>query len=325
MNRILYTFLAIVLPLTATAQPSPALLSSIVKINATVSEDARTASGLGTEREGNGVLIDDDGLIVTIGYLILEASAVKVEFAGGVVKTAEIVAYDHDTGFGLIRTRPPPGVTSLDLGRSGDLEPGQQVLVAGFGGQNEAMGALVVDRREFAGYWEYLLKNAIFVSPPYPRFGGAALIDGRGELVGIGSLIVPNALERDDGIVPGNMFVPIDALKAALADLIAHGRSLRRNRPWLGLQSEAVRGRIFVARVPKSGPAWAAGIRPGDLVLSVAGKPVESLADFYRKIWALGEPGVVVPLRILRGETLRDLDIRSIDRSDWLKPSPNRS
>ena len=325
MNRILYAFLAIVLPLTATAQPSPALLSSIVKISATVSAEARTASALGTEREGNGVLIDDDGLIVTIGYLILEASTVKVEFSGGVANKAEIVAYDHDTGFGLIRTPPPPGVDPLEIGRSGDLEAGQQVLVAGFGGRNEAMGALVVDRREFAGYWEYLLRDAIFVSPPYPRFGGAALIDSRGELVGVGSLIVPNALERDDGIVPGNMFVPIDALKAVLGDLIAHGRSLRRNRPWLGLYSEAVRGRLFVSRVPRSGPAWAAGIRPGDLVLSVAGNPVEGLADFYRKIWALGEPGVIVPLRILRGNTLQDLDIRSIDRYDWLKPPSNRS
>lgn len=299
------------------------LLKSIVKITATVPGEARTAATLGRTREGSGVAIDGDGLVVTIGYLILEAASVEIETAGGKKFPAEILAYDHDTGFGLLKAARPLGVKPLELGKSGALQSQQPVLVAGFGGPAQAMGAFVVDRRDFAGYWEYLLEDAIFTSPPYGQFGGAALIDPAGTLVGIGSLIVPNALVQGEQIYPGNMFIPIDALKPILGDLIAQGRSTGKNRPWMGLYSEAVRGRLFVSRVPKSGPAWAAGIRPGDMVLGVAGKPVDGLADFYRKVWALGDPGVEIPLQVLRGNTPQVMTVRSIDRYKWLRLKPS--
>ena len=309
----------------AAQEPPPGpdrLLSSIVGISAKVPADARTAGSLGTERDGSGAVIDDDGLVVTVGYLILEASSATIETAGGATLPAEILAYDHDTGFGLLRARGDIGARPLPLGSSGGLEEGEPVLAASHGGRDGVLPAFVVDRREFAGYWEYLLDDAIFTAPPHARFGGAALVDRGGRLVGIGSLIVPNAMEREDAVVPGNMFIPIDALKPILGDLLVRGRSARGGRPWLGLHSEAVRGRLFVASVPRSGPAWRAGIRPGDMVLGVAGAPVQGLADFYRKVWALGGPGVAVPLQVLRGSTPRTLEVRSADRRDWLKLRP---
>ena len=302
---------------------SPDILKSVVKVSARVPSGARTAPTLGTERVGSGVVIDDSGLVLTIGYVILEADEVSVAAAGGKDIPAEIVAYYHDTGFGLLRAATPLGVPPLELGDSAALEQKQPVLVAGHGGADNAMGAFVVDRREFAGYWEYLLDDAIFTGPPYADFGGAALIDPGGKLVGIGSLIVPNALEREGASLPGNMFIPIDALKPILGDLIANGRSAKNNRPWLGVYTQDVEGRLFVGRVPESGPAWAAGIRSGDMILGVAGEPVEGLADFYRKVWALGAPGAQVPLLVLRGNQPVKMTVKSIDRYDWLKLRPS--
>lgn len=298
-------------------------LSPVVRVAATVPADARTAAALGTGREGNGVVIDDDGLVVTIGYLVLEADSVTVSTGGGRTVPAKVVAYDHGSGFGVLRTVGAPGVPAMELGRSRDLRPGDEVLVSAFGGQGGGMPALVVDRRDFAGYWEYLLEDAIFTAPPVAQFGGAALVDEGGRLVGIGSLIVPNAAMRNDGLIPGNMFVPIDALTAVLGDLISRGRSSRNNHPWLGIHSEELRGRLFVARVAPSGPAWAAGVRSGDMILGVGGSPVSGLADFYRKVWAHGEPGVEVPLQLLQGNTTRVLTIRSMDRYKWLKLYPS--
>lgn len=310
-------------PSAQATQPAPQkMFSSIVQISATVPAEARTAQTLGTERGGSGVVIDDEGLVVTIGYLILEADSVTVTTEHGAVP-AKVLAYDHDSGFGLLRTVRPPGVPPMELGVSRNLRAGRHVLVSASGGRNRVMPAVVVDRRDFAGYWEYLLEDAIFTSPPYPQFGGAALIDDKARLVGIGSLIVPNAATRGDEMVPGNMFVPIDALTEVLGDLISRGRSSRDNRPWLGLYSEVLRGRLFVARVVRSGPAWSAGVRAGDMVLGVGDDPVSGLADFYRKVWAFGGPGAEIPLQLLQGNTPRRITIRSMDRYDWLRLRPS--
>ena len=260
---------------------SPRLLDAVVKVEAKVPPDARSAATLGTEREGSGALIDNDGLIVTIGYLVMEASEVSVTIGGRRVP-ASVVAYDYDTGFGLLRALAPPGVRPLELGSSAALEEREPVLAAGFGGPDGAVGALVVSKRRFAGYWEYMLDEAIFTAPPHPVFGGAALIDRGGRLVGVGSLVVPDAVEGAQ--LPGNMFVPIDLLKPILADLLASGKADRARRPWLGVWSQESFGRVLISRVFEAGPAAAAGLAAGDLVLAVAGEPVTSLAAFYGRL-----------------------------------------
>lgn len=302
--------------------PSPELLDGIVRIETTVPAEARSAASLGTERDGSGVVIDGDGLILTIGYLVMEADSIVIETAKGKRFPASLVAYDHETGFGLIRSALPPGVPPVPLGTSAGVEQKQPVLVATSGGAADAMGAFVVDRRDFAGYWEYLLPDAIFTSPPHPRFGGAALLDAKGMLIGIGSLIVGDALRDGDRLYPGNMFIPVDALKPIMADLVASGRAARKARPWLGITSREIQGRLLVQNVPEDGPAWKAGVRAGDLVVGVAGEPVGSLADFYRKVWSLGEPGTDVPLLVVRGNAPMELTVHSIDRYRWLKLRP---
>jgi S1-C subfamily serine protease len=292
-------------------------LDAVVGVRATVPGDARTARVLGTQREGSGVVIGADGLVLTIGYLILEADRAEILLPDERVVPAEIVAYDYDTGFGLLRPLAPLGIEHMPLGSSARLDQHSEVLVASFQATGSASPAYVVSRREFAGYWEYLLPDAIFTAPPHHAYGGAGLIGPDGRLLGIGSLLVSDAMA--DSRMPGNMFVPIDALRPILADLLERGRSARPPRPWLGVYAEEMHGRVFVSRVAAHGPAAVAGLEAADIILAVKGEAVTSLGDFYRKVWALGDAGVEVPLTVLRGAGLAELAVTSSDRYQYLK------
>ena len=297
-------------------------LDAVVGVRAAIPPDARTAEVLGTERSGSGAVIDDNGLVVTIGYLILEAISVEIVLPDDQVVPAEVVAYDSDTGFGLLRALQPLGIEPIDLGRSADLQDQNEVLVASSGGARPVIGAVVVSRRDFAGYWEYLLPDAIFTTPPHQFFGGAALIGRAGRLLGIGSLVVGDAAGPGSSL-PGNMFVPIDALKPIYRDLLDHGRSSAPARPWLGLYTEDLRGRVFVNRTASEGPAARAGIVKDDIIMAVNGEPILDMADFYRKLWALGRAGIEVSLTVLGADGVTQIAVQSADRYDYLKLQPS--
>jgi S1-C subfamily serine protease len=287
-------------------------------LRADVPPEARTVDSLGRERTGTGILIDGNGLVLTIGYLILEASAVELFDEDGRRIAADIVAYDHETGFGLVRAREPMKAKPIPLGSSSAAKVGDPLLVISRLGRLSGTQAKLVDRRELAGYWEYLLPDALLTRPPYPSFAGAGLIDTEGRLVGIGSLAVRDAAAQDVPS-PGNMFVPIDALKPVLGELLAFGRREGESRPWLGIYAHDVGDHIVVTGVADDGPADAAGLMPGDHVRSVAGEPVRSLAEFYRKIWSLGHAGVKVVMSVTRDARPIDVTVTSIDRLRWLK------
>src|SRR5499426_4240244 len=294
------------------------LVSAVVRINAHINPEGRTIQGLGREREGSGILIDSDGLVLTIGYLMVEAYAAEVVDNTGHTVPADVVGYDHESGFGLLRAIEPLKLKPMALGKSAEIKEGDPVLIASFGGAAMVAGAYVVAKREFAGSWEYMLEDALFTSPPHPAWSGAALVNREGKLVGIGSLIVGDAVGGGDK-TPGNMFVPIDRLPPILADLIASGRIPGPGRPWLGLNAEELRGRLFVGRVTPGGPADKAGVKRGDVIVGVKGEPPKNLADFYRKVWAQGDAGVSVPLEVLQDSAVRRVDIKSINRLDHLK------
>lgn len=291
---------------------------AVVGVRSEVPPEARTARALGRDRSGSGVVIDASGLVVTIGYLILEAAAVDLYDAAGRRIPAEIVGYDHDTGFGLLRAAEPLEAPPLPLGDSAAVAIGQPLLVLSRTDGLDGREVKLVSRREFAGYWEYLLPDALFTLPPHPAFAGAALIDAKGTLVGIGSLFVGDAT-AEDVASPGNMFVPINALKPIMGDLLAYGRRPGASHPWLGLYAGEHAGHLIVGSVADDGPAENAGLRPGDVLLGVGGIPVRSLAEFYRRVWDLGEPGVPVPLRIMRRDQVIELQVPSIDRMRWLR------
>lgn len=309
-------------------QPDPETLSydlretlnSIVTLRARVPEDAFTAETLGVERGGQGVVIRADGLVVTIGYLIAEADEVWLTTHSGRTVGAHVIAYDYDSGFGLVQALEPLSVPVMSLGDSRRLSPADQVVMGGSGGCTHSVAAQVVACQEFAGYWEYLIDNAIFTVPAHPNWGGTALIGPRGDLVGIGSLQLQHQAQGG-AIVPLNMSVPIDLLKPILDDLLTLGRVGRPPRPWLGFYaSETDEDQVSIIGLAGDAPAQRAGLRAGDNVQAVAGQAVSSLAEFYRAIWALGAAGVDVPLTLEREGDTFDVTIRSADRSRFMKP-----
>ena len=292
-------------------------LEGVVKLSIKAVQGARTAESLGAEREGTGVVFGEKGLIVTIGYLILEAGSILVVAGDGRVYPASVVGYDHATGFGVLRAgidcRP------LEVGSSADVRELATVLVAAHGAAGGASRACVVSRRRFTGWWEYMIEGGIFTAPPRFEHSGAALLDADGRLVGVGSLWVSDALEIGAAF-PGNMFVPIDLLKQQLNDLLATGRRREPPRPWLGVYSEEVQGHVVVTRVLPQSPAEQAGLARGDIILGVGGQAVGRQSEFYQRLWASGEAGTAVMLHVLHKKTVRQLTVRSMDRMAFLRP-----
>jgi serine protease Do len=305
----------------AAYQPLIDAANAVVTVKMKALANARSIETLGDERTGSGVLIAPSGLILTIGYLILEADQVEVTTSKGRTVPATVAAYDHATGFGLLRPFAPLDVKPIKLGASAPVEQLDRMMIAAGGGEESLSVATVVSRRQFAGYWEYLIDGAIFTSPPRVDHSGAALINRDGELVGIGSLFVMDAMTPGERL-PGNMFVPIDLLKPILDEMIATGRQKAGIRPWIGLSSLEEDGRIKVMRVSEGGPAEKAGLTPGDIILSMGGRKVEKLEDFYRRLWSSGAPGVDVVLKVLHGTDIRDVKVHSIDRLEFIRKKP---
>lgn len=294
------------------------MLAAIVRVRAKILPNARSLATLGPLREGSGVVVRE-GYVATIGYLVIEAETVEVTAADGRVVPATVAGYDHASGFGLLRLAAPLAARPLALGDSALVGENESLLVAGYGGPGSSVNFVrVVSRRPFSGSWEYLLDSAIWTYPAVPNWSGAALLGPRGELLGIGSLIVGDA--AGIGVAaPGNMFVPIDLLAPILDDLVASGRARTMPRPWLGMNTEQARGLLVVSRVSPEGPAERAGVRAGDIVIGVGADRVATLAEFYRRVWALGAAGVEVPLRVLQGGEMRELRLRSVDRQSYFR------
>lgn len=304
-------------------QRAEEILKGVVKVRAVIPKDAHTASTLGTEREGSGVVIDSEGLILTTGYLIVEAESLEVVTSEGKRVEATFVGYDYNSGFGLLRADKALGVKPLELGQSSAVKTGDLVLVAAHGGAEAVVTASVVGRREFVGYWEYILDDAIYTAPAYAQFGGAALLNAEGRLLGIGSLLSQITIPGL-GAIPANVFIPVDLLPPVLADLKTMGRPRAMARPWLGINVEETHGRLIVSRVTPKGPADRAGLKVGDILLKVRGEAVGSLGEFYRKVWALGRAGVEVPISVLQGVEIREMTIRSGDRYEFLTLRPKK-
>ena len=292
-------------------------LASVVGVRTRVPDDAFTAETLGTERGGNGVVIRN-GVVLTIGYLLTEAEEIWLTTSDGRTLPGHPLAYDQVTGFGLVQALGTLDLPVMPLGSSADAEIGSSVVVAGAGGRPHALAAKLVARQEFAGYWEYVLDEALFTAPAHPFWGGAAVIGAEGELLGVGSLQLEQATSSgESGHL--NMIVPIDILKPILADLLTRGQADRPPRPWLGLLATEIDDDIYVAGLSTGGPAEKAGLRTGDKLAAVAGHKVPGLAGFFRAYWALGDAGIDVPLTIERERQSFEVKVHSADRGSFLK------
>lgn len=297
------------------SQYTPAL-DALVSIKTHIPEDAMSASLLGTERTGHGVRIREDGLIATIGYVVNEAESVWIgSNNGATVVPGFVVGYDFDSGFGLVKPTMPLHGPCMELGSTSALAVGDRVSVAGSGSEDRVVAATVVAKQEFAGRWEYLIEEAVFTAPTHDSWSGAALIDGQGRLCGIGSLAIEGF---DDGHQTRavNMFVPIDLLVPIVDDICEHGRRRSPPRPWLGvLIHENQDDQLTIVGVYRNCPADKAGLKPGDVILSVDDAPVTGLANMFRQVWNLGQAGVEVPISVLRDQEQIDKIVESDDRA----------
>ena len=292
-------------------------IGAVLSLSSRVPDDAFTAETLGTERAGNGVVIGENGLVVTIGYLVTEAESVWLTTREGRSVPGHVLGFDAATGFGLVQALGDLGTPALRLGRSASLKVGDRAVLAGAGGRAHCVAVEVIARQEFAGYWEYVLDEALFTSPSHPHWGGTALIGPSGDLLGVGSLQLQQG--GSASARPINMVVPIDLLKPILDDLQTRGRANRPPRPWLGLYATESEDGIVVMGLADGGPAESAGLQGGDVIVGVAGEPVSDLAALFRAIWALGDAGARVPMTIRRDGRQLQLSIISGDRDTYLR------
>ena len=290
---------------------------SVVKLTVKTVPDARSARSLGPQREGTGVVIDSSGLVLTIGYLVTEADTVELATADGRKFPANVIGYDNATGLGLVKSLQPLPVKPVDFGESSAANLRDLVLIVGFDG---VAPAYIVSKRPFVGYWEYLLNEAIYTAPATVNWQGAALLSREGKLLGIGSLAVGDAIGKSN--VPGNMFVPIDTLKPVLGDFIANGRATSKPRPWLGITSQEVQGKVIITRVTDEGPAADAGLQAGDIIVGLGGQSLSGQADFYLRLWKSGDAGVEVTLDVLKGSKVEPVKVKSINREQHFRAKP---
>ena len=291
------------------------ILRSVVAVRASIPEDAFTANTLGTRREGSGVVIRENGLVLTIGYLITEADEIWLTRHDGKVVPGHALAYDQETGFGLIQALAPLELPAIEIGDKVKTTVGDAVVFAD--GLGEFVQAHIVAKQEFAGYWEYLLDEAIFIAPAHPSWGGAALISDEGKLLGIGSLRLQ--MVQDDEVADINMVVPINLLPPILDEVLNRGQIDRPPRPWLGAFSAESNGEVVVMSVAQGSPAAQAGLQQGDVISEIRDGEVDGLADFYRKVWKSGPAGAEIPMRVLRNGREAWLRIKSADRNSFLK------
>ena len=294
------------------------IYDSIVRITSNIPDDARTAGSLGTSRRGTGVVIDDKH-ILTIGYIVAEADQILIGLPGGKDVPGDLVAYDHSTGFGILKTILPTKLNPLQLGDSDNISEDDLLFVMPYPDQGQGSGARAVSRRPFTGWWEYYLEKPIYTYPMTQSWAGTPLLNTYGEILGIGSLYVQESAQGIQS--PGNLFVPVNILKPILSDLLKNGRRTKQINPYMGINSEESNGKVYITRVSENGPAANAGILSNDIILSVNGINVNSIKDFYLTAWSLGGPGTSIKLEVERNQKKITFDIKTVDRMDYfVKP-----
>ena len=302
----------------ALADPMELVMRSVVRVDAVVPQEARTATTYGRERSGTGVVLDSNGLILTVGYIVAEANSVIVTFSDGEKVASEIVAYDHASGVALLRANKSVATKPLKLAKSDAGKKDQPALIIPFNGEEATRAVKIGKVKKFTSGWEYVMDDAIHTYPPSTDFAGSALLSQKGELLGIGALVTID-IDIDPKVrVPGNVFIPIASVKENLGDLLTKGRSRESIRPWIGLHLKETKEGIKVSAVEDDSPAARSGIEAGDTIVAVEQRRLKSLTNFYKRVWTEHEPGDKIHLLVVRDDHYSNVPVETVDLYNWL-------
>jgi S1-C subfamily serine protease len=290
----------------------------VVGIRVEVERDRPSAATLGTERWGSGVIFDADrGYVLTVSYVLLDAKRIEVSLRDGRKVPARLTGLDLEVGVGVARLEGAGPWPTAALGDSSAVTAGEVTGTVGVtdDGDLVATPSRVESVRSFAAAWEYMLDRAFIVTPYNAAFGGAALVNAAGSVIGVTSLRL--------GEPPHvNLAIPIEKFLAGKDELLARGRvTSRAPRPWLGLYTESVSGGVAVSGLSPLSPARAAGLRPGDVIVALNGREVASREEFYQALWQSPMDQDVQVMVRRPGGSREAISVRPIDRYRFYRTS----
>ena len=285
--------------------------SAVVGIRVEVPRDRPSAATLGVARWGSGVIFDaEQGYLLTVSYVLLDAARIEVLLRDGRKVPARLVGLDLEVGVGVARLEGRGPWPAAALGDSTAVAAGETTGTVGMSDDGDlvATPSRVLAVRPFAAAWEYMLDRAFIVTPYNAAFGGAALVNAAGSVIGVTSLRLGEAPHV-------NLAIPIEKFLPGKDEVLAKGRvASRRPRPWLGLYTVPIDGGgLVVSGLSPVGPARAAGFRRGDVIVRLNGEKVDSQEEFYSKLWQGGvEQEIQVVVQRERG--FESIVVRPTDR-----------
>jgi Do/DeqQ family serine protease len=278
---------------------------------------------------GSGVIVSPEGYVLTNNHVVAQADEIVVKLQDGRETKARVIGTDPGTDLALLRI----GLEKLPVLplRDGPMQVGDVVLAIGnpFGvGQTVTQGIISAVGRQGLGintYEDFIQTDAAI----NPGNSGGALIDVSGNLVGINSAIY----SQSGGSMGIGFAIPVTLARTVMQSLIKDGRVVRG---WMGIEVRTLdpqlaahidaptRKGVAIAGLLRGGPAYSGGLEPGDIIMRIAGKPVDNAAQAINFIAGI-KPGTEVPVTVLRGKQEMELKVKIGERpADTLPQGQDR-
>jgi len=283
------------------------VMPTSVGLRAKIAAAHPSAQILGTERMGSGTLIDPSGIVLTVNYIALGAESIEVTLLDETRLNGHVIAQDFFTGLAAIKI-PGDNYPAARWAGAEGLQTGQEIfIVASAGGSQRRVNSGAISSLDpFDAFWEFQLQRGILTTAMNPGLGGGGLFINRGELVGVVSLDL-NDVGRYTLAIPAEHFF------THREELLRYGRRVSRTpRAWVGFYCYMLREHVIIAGVLPGTPGERAGLRAGDLVLSVDGVPIGVRSDLYQRLWE-HKPGEVIRLQVFRDNAAVEVAVQGAD------------